>query len=607
MQTEHIDPAITLTLKARLQALAAGQANLERRAQHAERERLEALQQRAEALAQAARLQQDFEELQAKYDAVQLEVNVLMERISKLTIELADAKDKDRQLYLSEEIKRLQRALRSQAGELYGSSKSERRGAPEGEATTEPEADATTGPQAEDAQQRLEQEAQQAEKEKKKRKRKKKKPSASQPQLDLKEVHHYLDEPDCDCPRCGHPMKEMGGDASDITELVAVVTRSYVIERHIQHKYRCNQCHHIDTALGVETRLVKGGRYDLTFAVEVALDKYLDHLPLERQARRMGRAGLQVTSQTLWDQLVVLYTLLFPTFKALSERVRTAKLLHADETSWRMMGKKRSKKWWLWLLVGDKGALFELLPSRGNSSAKSILRDYDGLLVADGYGVYRSLEGAESKRAADPQRMLDLNEPALPDYLLAGCWSHARRPFVKAEKNGLDVKEGLDLIGELYAIEALAKERAEGDPEALLEHRRQLREERSREVVAKIKAWRDQLWALPKSGLDKGLTFLNNQWKQLTVFLDHPMVPLDNNRAERNIRGPVLGRKNYQGVRSTQGAQVAAMMFSLFASCEIEEVNPRLWMLEATKRALKTPGAVLLPHEFALEQAAQGS
>ena len=271
-----------------------------------------------------------------------------------------------------------------------------------------------------------------------------------------------------------------------------------------------------------------------------------------------------------------------------------------------MMGKKRTKKWWLWTLVGDKGALFELLPSRGKASAMSILRDYDGLLVADGYAVYRSLEGAESKRAAHPQASLDLQEPALPNYLLAGCWSHARRPFIKAEKNGLDVAEGLDLIGELFAIEDLAYERAEEDPGSLLRHRKQLREERSREVVAKLKVWRDQQWALPRSGLAKGLTFLKNQWEQLTVFLDHPLVPLDNNRAERRIRGPVLGRKNYQGVRSTQGAQVAALMFSLFASCEIEGVNPRLWLLEAATRALKTPGTVCLPHDFALEQATGG-
>ena len=178
------------------------------------------------------------------------------------------------------------------------------------------------------------------------------------------------------------------------------------------------------------------------------------------------------------------------------------------------------------------------------------------------------------------------------------CWMHARRGFFKAKKKGDSVAdEALDLIGELYAVEALAKERAAGDPDALLVHRRQLRDERSRDLVTRLKLWCAAQRVLPKTQLDQAIQFVEARWTSLEVFLSDPRVPLDNGEAERQIRTPVLGRKNYYGTRSEAGARVAEVMLSLIQTCIQQDVEPFGYLREAATRARKLPGTTYLPRE----------
>jgi transposase len=126
-------------------------------------------------------------------------------------------------------------------------------------------------------------------------------------------AQHELDAADRTCPHCGGTLTEMPGQTEDADE-IDVVERRFALVKHRRQKYRCacNGC--IDTAPGplrLATRPdVRGRRYSLAFAVEVAVNKYVDHLPLERQARVMSREGLTIESQTLWDHLDALATVL---------------------------------------------------------------------------------------------------------------------------------------------------------------------------------------------------------------------------------------------------------------------------------------------------------
>ncbi len=401
-----------------------------------------------------------------------------------------------------------------------------------------------------------------------------------QPSLPILDIVHELDEADLVCPKCGGPLVEMAGQTED-SEEITVIERRFAILKHQRKKYRCacNGC--VDTAPG-PLKLQPGSRYSTAFAVEVAVNKYLDHLPLERQARIMRREGLTVDSQTLWDQLDVLATVLQPTYEALGRHVLDAEVVGADETWWRLMDTKGSKRWWVWSVTRDDAVLYKTLPSRSREAARQVLNGYRGIVMADGYSAYDALARAG------------------PSFTLAHCWAHVRRKFIEAEPHFPDpCRQILDLIGQLYAVEGEVPTPSEpADRAAALGLRHGLRQQRSRPLVRAIQDWALAQRPLPESSLGKAVSYMLGLWKGLTLFLDDPRIPLDNNATERGLRGVVLGRKNHYGSRSERGTEVAALFYSLLESAKFAGVEPKLYLLTATRAALKDRLAVTLPHHL---------
>jgi len=399
-----------------------------------------------------------------------------------------------------------------------------------------------------------------------------------QPSLPILDLIHELDEADLICPKCGGPLVEMAGQTEDREE-VTVIERRFAILKHQRKKYRCacNGC--VDTAPG-PLKLQPGSRYSTAFAVEVAVNKYLDHLPLERQARIMRREGLTVDSQTLWDQLDVLAKVLQPTYDALSRHVLEAEVVGADETWWRLMDTKGSKRWWAWSVTRDVAVIYKTLPSRSQEAARQVLDGYRGIVLADGYSAYEALSRAG------------------PSFSLAHCWAHVRRKFIEAEPHFPEpCGQVLDLIGQLYALEGEVPSDP-ADRAAALALRHSLRQQRSRPLVRDIRDWALAQRPLPESGLGKAVSYMLGLWKGLTLFLDDPRIPLDNNATERGLRGVVLGRKNHYGSRSERGTEVAALFYSLLESAKLAGVEPKLYLLTATRAALANRGTVTLPHEL---------
>jgi transposase len=411
----------------------------------------------------------------------------------------------------------------------------------------------------------------------------------AQPKLPIVEQFHELDPADCTCPKCGKQLDEMAGQTED-SEEITIVERGFVLVRHRRKKYRCSCNGHVETApapLRLASRSDRRGRrYSIDFAVEVAIGKYLDHLPLERQARIMRREGLDVDSQTLWDQIAGLARPLRPTLDALLGRLFSEPVLGADETWWRLMKGRGSKRWWVWSLSGQDAVVYRILDSRSQAAARQVLGDYDGIVIADGYSVYDALARAGPK-----------------SFTLVNCWSHARRKLIEAEPFEPDrCKEVLDLIRDLYAVERecpvpgpLADEATR---EAALAQRGRLRDSRSREIVEAIRAWALAQRALPESTFGKAIAYMLGLWPGLTRFLDDPRIPIDNNHTERGLRGVVVGRKNHYGSRSKRGTEVAALFYSLIESAKLAGVDPKAYLRAAARTALADPGAVLLPHEL---------
>ena len=504
-----------------------------------------------------------------------------MERISSLTRRLALATNRSEQVQLQFELDAVQRRLNDANREIFGR-KSERRGRPDEDKPPKP-------------------------KEPKKRSGHGPTP---QPKLPRSPQPHLLDPADRVCPKCRppHPLEPWEGKTVD-SEEVTVIERTFKIVLHQRQVYRCSRCGHIETALGPD-RLIPGGRYSTEFAATVAADKYQDHMPLSRQAKRMGQRGLTVTSQTLWDQIDALYVLLLNNYLTLQKRILSSDLVYADETSWRLMGKGRTKKWWAWVVSDGQRVFFLLKSTRGKQAAVALFRDYAGIVMADRYSVYKALEKALSKAGGTQLDLIERGgnqeKQPPPNYTLAACWMHGRRGFVKAERHGdVAASTALDLIAKLYAIEKRAQEEVQSNPEgearhaALMEARRRLRDAESRQVIAELRACLDSVHRVSKLPLDDAIRWVNNGWTHLTRFLDDPRIPMDIGHAERAIRGAVLGRKTYAGSRSVGGTRVAALFYSFAESCHLADVSLRDTLVEAAKRAMKDREAAFLPEDYA--------
>lgn len=478
------------------------------------------------------------------------EISRLQQMVFQLRRELAELKGEEAPT-LQAQIEGLEQILAQRNQELFGNS-SEKRGQKDDE-----KGDGAAKPKTRERSGRTE-----------------------QPRLPLVDVDHPLDAADLSCPKCGLELKEMVGQTED-SEEITVVERKFEIHVHHRKKYRCRCNSHIETALG-PVKLQPGSRYSIDFAIEVAVSKFLDHNPIERQVRIMEREGLDVTSQSLWGVVEALATHLTPTHEAIRKKILESDVIGADETWWRMWGKENpeGKRWYNWALASSDAVYFEMAPTRGAPFASKLLKGYSGAVMADGYGVYGKLEKEKA------------------GFRLCHCWAHARRKFVDVEPAFPKAcREILDLIEKLYAIEKEAK--LVGNDVALrLKQLGILRSEKSRAVIREIQQWVFVQTALPESGLGKAIAYMSNMWPGLIVFLEDPRVPLDNNATERAIRGPVVGRKNYYGARSRRGTEVAALFYSLFETAKLRGEEPKAYLRRAVLAAIANRGTVTLPEKL---------
>lgn len=402
--------------------------------------------------------------------------------------------------------------------------------------------------------------------------------SGPRPQDNLPVVKETLElgEPPV-CTACGGSMTKMGEQFEE-SEDIHVIERRYVKRLIQRRKYRC-QCQACVVTTPGPRRIVPGGRYSNDFILQVAADKWLDHVPLERQANIMARHGLEVASQTLFDQAAALAKLWRPLYDELGRRVLQAPVLHADETRWPFLDSKKSTPWTVWARTTPEITHYAILPSKSKKAAEHLFADYEGTIVVDGYQVYESL-------ARDG-----------PKLQLANCWAHVLRKFDAIQENfPQECSTILGLIEQLYRVEYEIEGSFPGD-ESAQRQRAALRAEKSTALTREIWDWACTTVGLPQSALGKAVRYLLKRWTALTRFLEDPLIPLDNNAAERALRGPVVGRKVHYGSKSKRGTEVAAVLYTVFETAKLQGVEPVSYGKAATERLLER-GGLLLPGEF---------
>jgi transposase len=390
-----------------------------------------------------------------------------------------------------------------------------------------------------------------------------------QPQLPIDPKVFELDEPDRTCPSCGLRLEPMAGQFEE-SELIDFVEISYRLVQVKQQKYvcRCGGC--VETAPGPE-RAIKGGRYSLAFAIKVALDKYLDHIPLARQQRILARHGVVVTAQTLWEQIFSLGMRLATTAEELFRQALAHSVIGLDQTGWPKLDGKGDKPWQMWCVTAPGIVCHKIRDDKGADTFRALVGNYRGVIVCDALKTHEA--GARGN-----------------DHIqLAGCWAHVFRKFEEALPNHPEAQLALNWIGQLYAID----ERAGPD----LAARAELRKAEAPPILTELKTW---LWSqavLKTLSIGKAAAYVIANWERLALFVNNPLIPLDNNGTERGIRGPVVGRKNHYGSRSRSGTLVAATLYTLIETAKLLHVNPTKYLLEAVRATDR--GEVLFPWQLA--------
>lgn len=376
------------------------------------------------------------------------------------------------------------------------------------------------------------------------------------------------------CDACGGDLHAMVGQFEE-SELIDVIEVEYRVLAVKRQKYtcRCGGC--IKTAPGPE-RAVDGGRYSLDVAIKIIIDKYLYHLPLARQTRIMAQHGLDVTPQTLWDQLFAVAQRLKITVDGLIRHVMAQPVIGLDQTGWPRLDGSKQTPWQMWCLTAPGAVVHRIRDNKSAATFKELVGDYAGVIVCDALKTH----GAGARGS--------------PKILLSGCWAHCFRKFEEAQPDHPEAARALAWIGELYEIDA----RAEGDLVQLAK----LRSTESATVLARFQTWLFEQATLKSLSIGNAAGYVIANWDRLTRFVDDPRIPLDNNATERGIRGPVVGRKNHYGSKSRSGTQVASIFYSLIETAKLHDIDPAAYLRVAILAADR--GEILLPRDMPRSTAA---
>lgn len=371
-----------------------------------------------------------------------------------------------------------------------------------------------------------------------------------------------LPEPELYCPCCGRPYAYSGSEDSETVEIEVKAYRRLYQRRRYQRTCTCDSRPRTVTA-PAPPKLIPKGILGISVWVTILIDKFMFMRPTYRLLADLKTRGLDLALGTVTAGLQTLTPVFLPLYEALIAKNLSDNRWQADETRWQVFATLEGKigyRWYLWVFRSPSTVVYKLDPHRSAQVPLAHFRPTaEGILVVDRYGAYKAM--AKATR-----------------IVLAFCWAHVRRDFLAVANNWpqqqLWALAWVQDIGQLYHLNRLRLEVLQ-QPQSFAERDRQLRG--ALELLAQKREAELQEPSLHPAR-QKVLQSLQRHWPGLTVFVDHPEVPMDNNESERLERNPVIGRKNFYGSGSLWSGQLAAMLFSLFQSLNLWQLNPRLWL-----------------------------
>jgi transposase len=387
------------------------------------------------------------------------------------------------------------------------------------------------------------------------------------------------------CPECGEPFTLLGDHVSGEQLDWQVIVR---LVAHCRRRYK-RAC----GCLGPATVMAPGppkaigkGLFSNGFIAMLLTERFAAGRSMNSLVTGLGRQGAEISPATMAGACAQAGELLAPLAGAITERSRGSWHLHADETTWRVFAPRDGDgpaKWWLWVFIGPDTVCFVMDPSRS------------GAVLARHAGIDEETGQLADGEDGGPRRLV-ISSDFYAVYQSAGkkadglvnlyCWAHVRRHFVRAgDASPVQLRywtdAWLERIRDLYAahddLRAAWQDAAAPAPQEKAAAAARLDKaykawDAALAVIGEARKKQAQAPGLAEPA-KKALATLDREWDGLIAHRDYPMVSLDNNAAERMIRGPVVTRKNARGSHNGGTARNAAVIWTVTATAQMAGLN----------------------------------
>tara|TARA_B100000745_G_scaffold298817_1_gene248230 strand:- start:96 stop:1799 length:1704 start_codon:yes stop_codon:yes gene_type:complete len=357
------------------------------------------------------------------------------------------------------------------------------------------------------------------------------------------------------CKHCQTEVKDLGlrHKASELDiQRLGLIDKEYLL-----HGGTCS-CGEVQLTMPRPDRVLERRPYSAEFIAQLIVSKFKFHLPVYRQQKQFLDAGVYINRSVMNDIVNESWVMLEAVVKALKKAARQENYRSCDETPICRVKGNMSLRNYLWCLYTKSAIVFELTEKRNQKLAKQFIGK-GGAIMTDGLAIYgsKSIDGKHGN-------------------CLAHCLQYFFRSYSSFPKESEDV---INFLIAVYDVERLAKEQnleAEG--------RRELRQAKSKIIMASLKKYLEQLNPPPRSSLGKAIKYSLERWSELTLFLEDGGLEVDNNRVESLFRDVKLGLKNFLFVQSDLGGEALAGFYSIIMTCELHGINPQDYIADVLKR-----------------------
>jgi hypothetical protein len=368
-------------------------------------------------------------------------------------------------------------------------------------------------------------------------------------------------------------------------------------------RLRCSPCGAVFTAR--EPEPAGASKYDETAVSMIALLKYGSGLPFNRLERLQGALEIPLPSSTQWDVIEGPAEKLSLAYEELIRQAAQGEVFHNDDTPAKILEILKERK-----EQEEKGDSPSGSSKRKGVQTTGIISKVGeqkiAVFITGKRHAGENLDHVLARRQAQlgvPLQMCDglsSNIPKAFKTVLGNCLTHSRRKYVDVAENFPEECEYvIEALKAIYKNDALAEEQKMTPQERLSFHQAE-----SGPLMDDLEVWLEEQIlekkVEPNSGLGEAISYMQNHWKPLTLFLREAGAPLDNNVVERALKKAILHRKNSYFFKTQHGADVGDIFLSLIYTCELSGVNPFHYLTELQRHAgeLRDNPAAWMPWNY---------